>query len=207
MWFEAWKLAEEEKKKKEKSEKQKKQERQKILEQENRKKEAREKKDNSDILKRLEEMLDDWELSKDEIKELKQMVDDTDISQEEINDILEKINEIDDIDEVDKYLPKDFRITSEEYKQSITNGIIRTKTLTKLNTALTILSNQLNPDSSMWMNLFSWYMVILDKKLVKIQENNIDVKNSLEKIEEKKNPKKKLTLWEKIKEFFREMLK
>jgi hypothetical protein len=49
-------------------------------------------------------------------------------------------------------------------------------------------------------------MVILDKKLVKVQENTIDVKDSLEQIEYKKHPKRKLSLWEKIKLFFKEMI-
>ena len=205
MSIEAWKLAEEEKKKKEKSEKQKKEEQIKIIEQEKIKKEAREKKDSSEILKRLEEMLEDWELSQNEIKELKQMVDEVDISQDEIEEILEKIDEIEKTEDVDKYLPKEFRITGEDYKKSLTDDIKRVQTITKLNTWLQILSEQVNPDSGTWMNLFSGYMIILDKKLINIQENTIDVKNSLENIEEKKHPKKKLSLWEKIKEFFIDM--
>ena len=206
MSIEAWKLKEEEKKKKEKSEKERKQEQAKILEQERIKKEAREQKENSDILKRLEEMLEDWELSQDEIKELKQMVDEVDLSQKEIEEILEKIDEIEKTEDVDKYLPKEFRITAEDYKKSLTDDIKRIQTITKLNTWLQMLSEQINPDSGTWMNLFSGYMIILDKKLIKIQENTIDVKDSLEEIEEKKYPKKKVSFWEMLKIFFKEML-
>ena len=198
MSIEAWKFSEEEKKKKEKSEKEKKLQQAKILEQERIKKEAREQKENSQILKRLEEMLEDWELSQDEIKELKQIVEKIDISQQEIDEILDKIEQLEDIEDIDNYLPKEFRITKDEYKKSLTDDIIRTKTVAKLNTALTILSEQLNADTWVWMNLFSGYMIILDKKLIKIQENNIDVKRSLEKIEEKKHPKKKVSFWEKL---------
>jgi hypothetical protein len=50
-------------------------------------------------------------------------------------------------------------------------------------------------------------MAVLDKNLIIIQENNIDIKNSLEKIEEVKNPKKTLSLWEKITEFFKDLVK
>ena len=202
MWFESWKLAEEEKKKKEKSENQKKAEMQKIIEQERKKKEAREKKENSDILRRLEEMLEDWELNKDEIQELKQMVDNVDISEDEVEDILNKIEELEELEDIDNYIPKEFRITKEEYKQSLTDDIVRLKTLTKLSTSLNLLSNQINSDSSVWINLFSWYMVILDKKLIKVQENTIDVKYSLEQID---NKKKKKSFWEMLKEFFKEM--
>ena len=206
MAIESWKLAEEEKKKKEKSEKEKKLQQAKIIEQEKIKKEAREKKENDDILHRLEEMLEDWELSQDEIKELKHMVDNVDLSEDQIEEILDKIEEIENIEDVDNYIPKEFRITKDEYKQSLTDDILRLKTLTKLNTSLSLLANQINPDSSIWMNLFSWYLVILDKNLIKVQENTIDVKDSLEEIENRKNPKKKLSLWEMVKIFFKEML-
>jgi len=205
MWFESWKLAEEEKKKKEKSENQKKAEMQKIIEQERKKKEAREKKENTNILKKLEEMLEDGELSKDEIQELKEMVDNVDITEDEVEDILNKIEELEELEDIDNYIPKEFRITKEEYKQSLTDDIVRLKTLTKLSTSLNLLSNQINSDSSVWINLFSWYMVILDKKLIKVQENTIDVKDSLEQIENKKNPSKKLSFWEKIKKFFKKI--
>ena len=50
-------------------------------------------------------------------------------------------------------------------------------------------------------------MIILDKNLVKVQENTIDVKQSLQEIENKKNPPKKKSFWELIKDFFREMMK
>jgi hypothetical protein len=48
-------------------------------------------------------------------------------------------------------------------------------------------------------------MIILDKKLIKIQENNIDVKNSLESIEKKIHPVKKLSFCEQIKAFLKEI--
>jgi inorganic pyrophosphatase len=86
-------------------------------------------------------------LSKDEIKELKQIVENIDISEDEVEEILEKIEELEDIEDIDSYLPKEFRITTDEYKQSLIDDIVRIKTLTKLNTALTILSEQVNSDS------------------------------------------------------------
>jgi hypothetical protein len=59
----------------------------------------------------------------------------------------------------------------------------------------------------MWLNLFTWYLAILDKNLVQIQENTIDVKDCLQKVEDKKHPPKKLSFLEKIKEFFRGITK
>lgn len=150
-------------------------------------------------------MLDDWNLSENDIITIKNIVDNSDISDDEIEGILEKIDEIENTDDVDKYLPQEFRVSSEDYKQSLTDNIKRIQTLTKLNAWLTILVNHITPDSSMWLNLFSWYMAVLDKKLIKIQENTIDVKDSLQKVEDKKNPPKKLSFWEMLKEFFLEI--
>ncbi len=205
MNFEAWSKAEEERKKKEKSEKQKKEDQLKILEQEKRKKEARDKKESDDILNKLEDMLEEWELSEQDLNTIKNIVEKADITEDEIEDILEKIEEIEKTEDVDKYLPQEFRITSEDYKQSLTDDIKRLQTITKLDAWLTILAQHIAPDASMGLNLFSWYMAILDKKLVMLQENTIDVKDSLKSIEEKKNPSKKLSFWERFKAFLKEM--
>ena len=59
----------------------------------------------------------------------------------------------------------------------------------------------------MGLNIFSGYMAMLDKKLIAIQENHIDMKDHLEEIEQGKNPSKQLSLWKKIVKFFKELLK
>jgi len=41
-------------------------------------------------------------------------------------------------------------------------------------------------------------MAVLDKKLIKIQENHIDIRDNLEEVEEKKHPKPKKTFWERF---------
>jgi len=46
-----------------------------------------------------------------------------------------------------------------------------------------------------------------DLALIKIQENTIDIKDSLVEIEEKKNPKAKLGFWETIINFLKELIK
>jgi hypothetical protein len=99
----------------------------------------------------LEQLLDDenTNISIEDADLLKKVVEGAPISQEEIEEILEKIDEIENNDEVDKYIPQEFRITSEDYKQSLTDDIKRVKTITKLDTSLTILANHINPDSAM----------------------------------------------------------
>lgn len=120
------------------------------------------------------------------------------ISQDELKEIFTKIDEIEQVEKIEKYLPKEFRITKDEYFKALENKIFRTQVLVKINTALTIISHQITWDTPIWINLFSWFLTLLDKNLVIIQENNIDVKNSLENLEKKP----KLSLWEKLKKFF-----
>jgi hypothetical protein len=148
---------------------------------------------------------DDLELSLDQVELIKKVISNNDISQDDVEEILEKIEEIEKTEDVDKYLPQEFRITWEEYKKALTDDIARIQTITKINTALTILAQHVTPDSAMWLNLFSGYMAMLDKKLIKIQENHIDIKDNLEKVEELKNPNKQdnLGLWDKFKIFFK----
>jgi hypothetical protein len=61
----------------------------------------------------------------------------------------------------------------------------------------------------MWLNLFSGFLTILDKNLIIVQENTIDIKNNLKKIDEKKFWKKEdnRSLLEKIIDFFKEITK
>lgn len=129
------------------------------------------------------------------------------ITEQEIEKIFQKIDEIEQTENIDKYLPKENRITKDEYKKAINDDIFRVQTLTKIKTALTILSSQINPDNWFWTwNLFKWFLVVLDKNLVKIQENHIDIKCSLENIDYKKYWNK-LNLWQKIIIFIKDSFK
>jgi len=47
---------------------------------------------------------------------------------------------------------------------------------------------------------------MLDKNLVKVQEHTIDIKDNLVEVEEKKYPKTKMSLEEKIIAFIKEIL-
>jgi len=101
----------------------------------------------------------------------------------EIEEIFTKIDEIEEIKDIDKYLPKENRISKEEYTKAIYDDIFRIQTLIKIKTALAILSTQINPENWFWINIFKWFLLVLDKNLIKIQENHIDIKNSLESID------------------------
>lgn len=207
MSIEAAKLKEEEKKKKIISEKEKTFARKKSIDLSNNREKWEKQEYSEKELFKLRNLLEDWNLDESTKKIVKKVVESDIIWEEEIKEIFEKIDEIENNDEISKYLPENSRITKEEYKKSLTENIVRKQTLTKLKTALTILANHINPDSSMWLNLFSGFMTVLDKNLITIQETHIDIKDSLEKIEEIKNPKEQKTFWEKIIIILKELIK
>lgn len=124
-----------------------------------------------------------------------------------LDEIFDKIDEIDSIDNIDNYLPKYLRITKEEYNLAVNDSIQRLKTLTKLNTSLILLSDQISGDAFSNVSIFSWYLFLLDKNLTILQENTIDIRDNLQEIEDKKNPKKKLSLLQQIINFIKNLLK
>lgn len=128
------------------------------------------------------------------------------LSKEEIETIFQKIDEIEEIKEIESYIPKELRLNKQEYLQAIEDDIIRVKTITKINRALTLLSQSIVWPWNMWISLFSWVWIILDKNLVIIQENNIDFKNSLNTIHQNKFWKNKnQTFIQKIINFIKEV--
>lgn len=153
----------------------------------------------------LKELVEKWVITKETAQKV---VEWKDISEDEIKEIFEKIDEIEETKDVDKYLPDNLRISKEDYLNAVNNDIYRVQVITKLDSSLALLSNQINPDSAMWLNLFSWFLAVLDKNLVKIQENTIDVKDSLKSIDKKKwLYKDNRTMWQKILDFLKEIFK
>ncbi len=152
----------------------------------------------------LKEMVDSWMISWDIANKILSWEQ---ITSEEIKEIFDKIDEIEDIKNVDDYLPRSLRITREEYIKAVKNDIFREKTITKLNTSLVLLSNKINPDSAVWLNLFSWFVTVLDKNLIRVQENTIDIKNWLRKIDQEKNLSKEdnRSFLQKIIDFIKEL--
>lgn len=156
----------------------------------------------------LKNMLDKWVLD-DRTEDLVEDIVEFDvISQKEIEEIFDEIEEIENTKDIDKVIPKTFRITKDDYKKSLTDEVTRKHTIKKINSALSIIVTKINPKSSVWMNIIWWFLYVIDKKLVKIQENHIDIKNSLNKVEEKSSWKKyvKKSLGQKIIDFFREVI-
>jgi len=129
------------------------------------------------------------------------------INKTEIEEIFTKINEIEEIENIDKYLPKEFRITKEEYIQALENKLHRIQTITKLDLALNFIVQEIEPWNFVWwINVFWSFLTVLDNNLKKIQENTIDIKDSLTKID-KENQIDNRSLWQKILDFLIKLFK
>lgn len=131
-------------------------------------------------LESLEELVREWIISRESADKIRSSES---ISRDEVEFIFDKIDEIDSVKDIDNYLPKDLRITKKEYIESLQSKVIRIKTLTKINMSLNFLSEQIPWNSSLSVNLFAWFLTVLDKNLTLIQENTIDIRDNLEKMD------------------------
>ena len=203
MGIEQWMISESEKKKKELSEKKLKDWIKKQIEFKKTKEKIWVEIKAEDDIFHLKELIEKWILTHETAKKI---VDWEHIDDKSVKEIFNKIDELEDIKDINKYIPKELRITHDEYSKALHDDIFRVQTITKLDSALTLIANQINPDSAIWLNLFSWFLTVLDKNLIKVQENTIDVKDSLKEIDEKKFWKTdKRTLWQKFIDFLKEI--
>ena len=203
MSFEKWIYNEQEKKNKKLEEKKIKEQQKRIIEQQKTKEYIKTEIETEDKLHGLHELVDKWVLSKENVD---QIIAWTDLDEDTVKEIFDKIDELEEVKDIDKYLPSNLRITKEDYHTALHDDIFRVQIITKLDTALTLLSQQINPDTAWWINLFSGFLMMLDKNLVKVQEHTIDIKDSLVEVEEKKYPKAKMSLGERIIAFIKEIL-
>jgi len=55
---------------------------------------------------------------------------------------------LENIKDIDKYLPPELRISHDDYIKALHDDIFRVQMLTKLDSALTLLAEQINPNST-----------------------------------------------------------
>lgn len=149
---------------------------------------TRSKEQTHEDLQKLEELVKKWIISQESADKIKSSKI---ISKQVIEEMFDKIDEIENIKNVDQYLPSNLRITKQEYLQAVENKIFRIQTITKLNMALNFISEQIPGNSSWYVDLFVWFLSVLDKNLILLQENTIDIKENLQKLD--KTPTKPKT--------------
>ena len=204
MGVESWAMNEEEKKKKALSEKDIKENNKKIIEHQKVKEKISVEIEAEDSLNDLKDLIDKWIITKETANKI---VEWENIDETTIKEIFEKIDQLEEIKDIDNYLPIELRISRDDYSRALHDDIFRLQTITKLDSALTLIANKINPDSALGLNLFSWFLTVLDKNLVLVQENTIDIKDNLKEVDEKKHGKKidMRSLWEKIVDFLKDI--
>ncbi len=189
-------LNEEERKKQQlKSEKELKKEQEKILRIEKKKETLRQLEADSRSLQKLRDLLEQHIIDDALVKKV---LDGDEIDHDEIQEIFEQIDAIEDLDGIDDYLPKDMRVTKEEYAGATHDDEALKTVLKKIDTSLWILASHASPQAGWSINIFSGFLAMLDKNLVTIQEHHIDMKTKLEPADSQQE-----TLWETIKKSFR----
>lgn len=151
-------------------------------------------------LNTLKNMLSKWEIDENLIKKVEKSEE---LDSHEIDEIFEKIEEIENIEEINSYIPEKLRITKSDYLEARKNDIFREEALTRIDLSLWILSERIEPKSLAWANIFSWFLSILDKNLVTIQEHHIDIKENLKNLRKETVKERNFTFWEKVIAFFK----
>jgi hypothetical protein len=77
------------------------------------------------------------------------VVNNQDIDENIIKEIFDKIDELDEVKDINKYIPEELRISKEDYLKALTDDIFRVQIITKLDSSLTLIANKINPDSTM----------------------------------------------------------
>lgn len=127
-------------------------------------------------LEKLKFLIMNWFLDEQLAKDL---IEWNSIESDELNEVFIKLDSIEEIKWIEKILPKDLRITKEEYLSALSNDEYRKLVLNKIDDALTYLYQSINWDGSVLFNLFAWVLYFLNKNLQIVQENYIDLKNNL----------------------------
>ncbi|MFZ4461825.1 MAG: hypothetical protein ACOYN2_04870 [Patescibacteria group bacterium] len=99
----------------------------------------------------------------------------------EVEEIFDKIDEIEQVHNVDHILPVHLRLTKDEYLTAIADPTARANALQKLDQALTHLFELTNAHAHSPLDFFYSFFTMLNKNLVVVQENTIDMKRSLSK--------------------------
>ena len=188
-------LAEQERQKREKTEKEKKAEQEKILKARKQQEFIHEEEEVERNLQKLKDLLEKHIIDDALVQKV---IDHAELEHDEIEEIFGKIDEIETLENIDDYLPKDMRVSKEEYAHATHDDELAKVLVKKIEKWLSLLANHANSQSAGWsINIFSGFLTMLDKNLITIQEHHIDIKDSLLKNTPTKG------IWESMKEGFR----
>lgn len=135
-------------------------------------------------LQHLKELVEQWIIDKQLFESIKK---DSQISEEEVQEVVneldvkalfEKLDQIEKFEDIDNVLPLNIRVTKQEYLAALHDPTKKPSVITKFNSSLDIIYTNYKW-SAYKRNMFSRYVNLLSSSLVPLQENIIDLKNSL----------------------------
>ncbi|MDR2540927.1 MAG: hypothetical protein LBD11_04000 [Candidatus Peribacteria bacterium] len=119
----------------------------------------------------FEEIVEDKKISKEEFQEVLDKVD--------VQQLFEKLKEIEKAEDIDAVVPKELRVSKDEYQQALQDPIKRDAVLQKLDQSLDNIHHRITGGVSLHGNMFATYTYLLSQKLIPVQENIIDLKQPL----------------------------
>ena len=177
MPIEAGKYSEEEKKQKISQEKQENLLKKEALAREERQKVSiRESSDTS--LSNLKDIISHHDIDEEIMQKVENISADGKLDHQEIKEILDIIDDMQSSDDVLKYLPAELIISKDDFMHALSDDIIRQEVLVKLDNALWHIYQQADAWTSA-LGMIGMVALVLDKKLVTIQENHIDIQDAL----------------------------
>jgi hypothetical protein len=115
------------------------------------------------------------------VSDVRAIVENTEeLPDSEIAKIFSCIDEIENIVDIDTFLPQDFRVSKSEYQQALSDPEKRSQTVAKLTHTLAYIATSIAPNSGTPSSIFISLFARLDKNLILIQEHTIDIRRSLQ---------------------------
>lgn len=181
VWNEmSWAFDDTEKKKKKKAEELKTQDTEKLIKSQKQKEKIRKSAEANAELSNLKELVEKWVVSEVTVKRAKEAAKDSAVDTQETRDMLWKIEDLQENEYMKKYIPEDLFLSKDEYLRALKDPKQRDSTLQKVDEVLWILAQHINPTSRAGINIFSSFaLFLLDKNLIRAQEQHIDIKYAL----------------------------
>jgi len=110
---------------------------------------------------------------------VRQMMDRSLFDAQEVSEVLSKIEELENIADIDSVLPKSLRLSSQNYLLALEDATARTQALQLLDDALSYLHTQIFPQGAFGVSSFEQVIFSMQDTLTKAHDTTIDIKNSL----------------------------
>lgn len=136
-------------------------------------------------LQNLKELVEQWVVDKSLFESIKK---DSILSNDEFQDVVdsvdmkevfEKLNEIENFEDIDSIVPKELRVSKDEYMQALKDPEKKKDVLAKFDKSLDIVANNFRGVAPFKRSVFTSYVWLLSKNMIDLQWKIIDIKRTL----------------------------